>query len=109
MNGIGQRIRKARENKSLTQEQLAEYVGVSRTAVSKWEKEESEPSLAHLTVLSELLGTTTDNLLGLQAPQTMVYSLSEETMEALNRFIEAILKNEIRKENSNGRMDNSQM
>ena len=51
----GAQIKKAREKKRLTQEDLAEQSGVSRQAVSKWEADKSRPSAAKLSVLSEIL------------------------------------------------------
>ena len=51
----GEQIKKAREKKHLTQENLAEQLGVSRQAVSKWEADKSRPSAAKLSTLSETL------------------------------------------------------
>lgn len=48
-------IREARERLGMTQETLAEQVGVSRQAVSKWEMGVSEPSLENLSMLSSVL------------------------------------------------------
>lgn len=48
-------IREARERRGMTQETLAEQVGVSRQAVSKWEMGVSEPSLENLSMLSSVL------------------------------------------------------
>ena len=45
---VGKRIRQARVLAGLTQEQLAEKIGISRTAVVRWESAETEPSLCHL-------------------------------------------------------------
>lgn len=63
MNELAQRIQAARKAKGLTQEQLAEQIGVSRQAVSKWESGQSIPTLEKLTVLSSFFGVTTDFLL----------------------------------------------
>ena len=49
--------------RSFTQEELAEAVGVSRQAVSKWESGASDPSTANLIALAKLLGTTPEELL----------------------------------------------
>lgn len=53
--GQAQRIREARERLGISQETLAEQVGVSRQAVSKWEMGNTEPSLENLRALSEVL------------------------------------------------------
>ena len=52
-----------RKKSGLSQEMLAEKVGVSRQAVSKWEIGESEPEISKLKVLAEIFGVTVDWLL----------------------------------------------
>ena len=93
MRELGNRIRKARENCGCSQERLAEYVGVSRTAVSRWESGDSEPKLQHLVGIAELFRVSCDSLLGIQGrPPT---PLSDEAETALKQFIEAIRKDEL--------------
>ena len=53
---LGEQIRAAREGKNLSQEELAEYMGVSRQAVSKWENNTAVPHGANLERLAEFLG-----------------------------------------------------
>ena len=60
---IGNRIAKYRKEKNLTQEGLAELVGVSAQAVSKWENDASCPDIGLLPKLCGILGITTDELL----------------------------------------------
>lgn len=60
---IADRIQQLRKAKGLSQEELADRVGVSRQAVSKWESEQSAPDLERLALLSDILETTTDYLL----------------------------------------------
>jgi transcriptional regulator with XRE-family HTH domain len=52
-----------RKQKGMSQEQLAEKMGVSRQSVSKWELGESAPDLANIVGLSEIFGVSTDYLL----------------------------------------------
>ena len=52
-----------RKNKGLSQEELADKVGVSRQAVSKWESEQSTPDLEKVIAMSELFEVTTDYIL----------------------------------------------
>lgn len=61
---IGKRIRTLRKQRGMTQEQLAEQVGVSPQAVSKWENDNSCPDISVLPILAETLGVTVDMLLG---------------------------------------------
>ena len=53
---IGQKIKNKRKELNLTQEYLAKELNISRQAVSKWEKEISEPSMKNLVKLSEIFG-----------------------------------------------------
>lgn len=59
---IGQNIIKYRKKRELSQEDLAEKVGVSRQAVSKWERGESVPSTENLVVVAEALDITIEEL-----------------------------------------------
>ena len=63
MESIGNRIAKYRKNKNLTQEGLAEKLGISSQAVSKWENDVSCPDISLLPQLCSELGITTDELL----------------------------------------------
>ena len=61
---MGKRISDLRKGKGLTQEQLAQRLGVTPQAVSKWENDLSCPDIALLPRLSEELGVSIDELLG---------------------------------------------
>lgn len=65
-NTIGERIKHHRKRLGLTQEQLAERIGVSAQAVSKWENNLSCPDISILPELSALFGISIDELLGKQ-------------------------------------------
>ena len=60
---IGQKIAEKRKAKGLTQEMLAEAMGVSSQAVSKWENDLSCPDITLLPSLTKKLGMTLDELL----------------------------------------------
>ena len=60
---IGNRIAKFRKEKNMTQEDLANRLGVSSQAVSKWENDASCPDISLLPQLCEILGITADELL----------------------------------------------
>ena len=60
---IGARISAARKAKGFSQEKLAEMLGVSSQAVSKWENDLSCPDISLLPQLAKVLGVTTDELL----------------------------------------------
>ena len=61
---LGERIKYHRKRLGLTQEQLAERMGVSAQAVSKWENNISCPDISILPELADLFGITVDELLG---------------------------------------------
>ena len=60
---LGKRIAALRREKELTQDALAEMLGVSPQAVSKWENDQTCPDIASLPKLAKILGVTVDELL----------------------------------------------
>ncbi len=64
MENFAERLRKLRNLESLTQEALAEKLGVSSQAVSKWERGRSLPDLSYILPLANIFHVTTDELLG---------------------------------------------
>ena len=65
---FGQRFSRLRKAKGMTQEVIAEKMNISPQAVSKWENDLSAPDVSLLLPLAELLGVTTDTLLGKEDP-----------------------------------------
>ncbi len=61
---LGEKIKIARKQAGLSQEQLAEKMDVSRSAVAKWEVNNGMPDIDNLKMLSQLLGVTIDYLVG---------------------------------------------
>lgn len=60
---IADRIQYLRKQKGYSQEELADKVGVSRQAVSKWESGASDPSTTNLMALAKLFGVTAEEIL----------------------------------------------
>ena len=60
---LGRRIANARKERGMTQDQLAEKMGVSAQAVSKWENDQTCPDVTLLPQLAKLFGVTVDELL----------------------------------------------
>ena len=60
---IGKRIAFLRKEKGLTQEELAQHMGISPQAVSKWENDQTCPDISALPKLARLFGVTVDELL----------------------------------------------
>ncbi len=61
---IGQTIKLYRKEKALTQGQLAELIGVSTQAISKWETDSGLPDISQIVPLARVLEISTDKLLG---------------------------------------------
>ena len=60
---LGETIRNVRQEKKLSQEFVAEALGVSRQAVSKWENGTSDPSTSNLIALSKLFDIPVEDLI----------------------------------------------
>ena len=67
---LGDALRVLRVENKMTQEFVAQTVGVSRQAVSKWESGASDPSTANLIVQAKLYHTTVEEILRQVAPDT---------------------------------------
>lgn len=67
---LGKRIAQHRKRLGLTQDALAERLGITAQAISKWENDQSCPDISMLPRLAEIFGITTDELLGKEPPVT---------------------------------------
>ena len=61
---LAENIKAFRKERKMTQEQLAEALGVTVGAIHKWEKNMSTPELSLIFAMADLFGTSTDVLLG---------------------------------------------
>lgn len=59
---LGEKLKEARKQAGLSQEQLAEKLGISRSAVAKWETDAGMPDIDNLKILSQLLDVSIDYL-----------------------------------------------
>lgn len=91
---LGKRIRQARIQAGITQEEMANHLGISRTAIARYEQGEIEPKLKNLIAISEYLNISTDSLLGLEKEKESVdvSNLSNDAIRALNNFVQAVIK-----------------
>lgn len=62
---IGEKIKKLRRARDLTQEEVAAHLGVSYQAISKWERSDGYPDITMLPALANYFGITVDELLGM--------------------------------------------
>ncbi|MGI6325520.1 MAG: helix-turn-helix domain-containing protein [Saccharofermentanales bacterium] len=60
---LGEKIKEARKQCGLTQEQLADKMAISRSAIAKWESNKGLPDVDNLKVLAKLLNVSVDYLL----------------------------------------------
>ena len=77
---LGERIKACRQSAGMSQEKVAELVGVSRQAVTKWEVNQSAPNTENLFKLAEIFGVTVDMLLASEgenkaSPAEQIYYL----------------------------------
>ncbi|HRX41211.1 MAG TPA: helix-turn-helix domain-containing protein [Clostridia bacterium] len=67
---IANRLYNLRKKHGLSQEELAERIGVSRQAVSKWERSESSPDTDNLIALAKIYGVSIDEMLNMETGDT---------------------------------------
>lgn len=78
---LGTNIRRIRMERGMTQSALADKLGVSDRAVSRWERDQAAPDISLLAQLALVLETSTDALLGID-PQKMQADILAATEEA---------------------------
>ena len=79
---FGENLKKLRKEKEITQESLADFLGITFQAVSKWERGETYPDITMLPVISRFFNISVDDLLGINR------SLDEQKInEYLDRSI----------------------
>ena len=82
---LGQRIASRRKQINMSQEALAEQLGVSRQAVSKWESDSTIPEIDKLIALGKLFGVSIGWILGVEAETSA--DLSEEQIKTVEELI----------------------
>lgn len=79
---IGTTIRQLRQEKDITQEQLADALGITSRAVSQWECDRTAPDISQLPALANFFDVTTDYLLGVDIEH------KEEEIEKILKHIQ---------------------
>ena len=82
-----EKLQELRKSKGLTQEELAEALYVSRTAVSKWESGRGYPSIDSLKEISRFFGVTIDELI---CPQEMMTAAENDKRQSIGRYVSVI-------------------
>lgn len=83
---IGQKLAEKRKKYGMTQDEVAERLGVTPQAVSKWETGASCPDITLLPKLAKLYGTTTDELLSEESTPEVVV-VPEEKRKSIDEMI----------------------
>lgn len=88
MKMVSERIKVLREQKGMTQSQLAKQLGITRSSVNAWEMGISVPSTQYIVELSNTFKVSTDYLLGVDSSATVsVAGLSEKDVELVHSII----------------------
>ncbi len=88
---FGQKLKEIRKNEGLSQEQLAEKIGVSRQAITKWETGKGMPDIENMMILAEIFKTTLDDLVSQSIQQSakkppVYHSETSYDIEQLTHF-----------------------
>lgn len=63
---LAERLKELREEKNLSQMELATATGISQSAIARWELEKTEPAASALIILSKFFEESVDSILGLE-------------------------------------------
>ena len=84
---FNEKLQELRKNKGLTQEELAEALYVSRTAISKWESGRGYPSIDSLKEIAKYFSVTIDELLS----SDEVLSIAEEDNKQKEKYLRSLV------------------
>ena len=90
IQNFGNNVAKLRKEKNIKQEALAEYVGISKNAISKIEQGTSYPSFANLDKIAEFFKTTPTQLFGTELEIQL--EISEKNIDEYEKKASTILK-----------------
>ncbi|MCY8235502.1 helix-turn-helix domain-containing protein [Priestia endophytica] len=79
---LGEQLKKLREERNMSREELAQKMNVSRQAVYKWENNKGYPDIQNLIRLSEIYGITVDELIKKDSTLQLETDIKEEEINA---------------------------
>lgn len=88
---FSQKLQQLRKQKGITQEQLADAIFVSRTAVAKWEQGKGYPNIDSLKDLSKFFSVTIDDLLSGEQLICIAQTESEQRQKRLTSFVFSLM------------------
>lgn len=98
---IGSAIKKLRMDRKTTQEEVAEYLGISFQAVSKWETGTTMPDITLLPKIADFFGVRIDDLFSVdhedelkRIEESLAYGVSEQSYLYAKRILEASLQDD---------------
>ena len=86
MMRLSEKIKKIRNDNKFTQEQFAEKMLVSRTAVSKWENDTCYPSIDSLKYMSEVFNISLDELIDFIDENKMIKFVAETSKYSISEY-----------------------
>ena len=90
MLALGKNISRYRKNMNMSQKVLAKKLGLERSAISQYERNMRQPSCEVLISISDILGITVDELLGVKRKYLDVSGLDERDIEVVKSLIETL-------------------
>lgn len=92
IQNLGQRLKKLREDRKLTQEELAIALGVSKATIGAYERGDNTPPADMLIKLSDIFRVTTDYILGLENNNVIVLDkLTNDKQASIKNIINLII------------------
>jgi len=88
---VGENIRDLRIKKGLTQKDLADKLFVTPQAVSRWEKNEVEPSISAITEMAKIFGVQSDQILGTALPPKVTPEIKVQTKYVYDTPLKPVL------------------
>ncbi|MBE6901214.1 MAG: helix-turn-helix transcriptional regulator [Ruminococcaceae bacterium] len=86
--GLYEKIKNLRVHSGMSQVQLAERLGITKSAVNAWESGTNSPSLSYIIKLAQVFGVSTDYLLGVNERLTVdITNLDELQKQAVTLMI----------------------
>jgi len=89
--GFGDKLKKLRKEKDLTQEELAQKLYVSRTAVSKWETGRGYPGIDSVKAIAKFFSVTVDELLSGDDVLSFAEAQAKKTQKSCRELVFALL------------------
>lgn len=89
---VGERITILRKEQNLSQGQLAEIMGVSRQAISKWENDQTSPDTMKLIQLADVLNTEVEYLATGNKPVYESAPVIVNMVEKVDRYIDRVVE-----------------